>query len=104
MISEPKKRKAATASKFSPPICHEVMGLDAMILEMKQMTLLTKQKERDLERELNSCQVEGRVREFGMDKYILLYLKWITNTVDSAQCRVPAWMGMGLRENRRMHT
>ena len=32
VILEPKKRKSATASTFSPSICHEVMGLDAMIL------------------------------------------------------------------------
>ena len=41
---------------------------------------------------------EGRVREFGMDMYTLLYLKWITNkdllysTGSSAQCYVAAWM------------
>ena len=29
---EPKKRKSVTVSTFSPSICHEVMGLDAMIL------------------------------------------------------------------------
>ena len=29
---EPKKRKSVTASPFSPSICHEVMGSDAMIL------------------------------------------------------------------------
>ena len=39
------------------------------------------------------------VREFGMDRYTLLYLKWITNkdlldsTGNSAQCYVAAWMG-----------
>ena len=39
------------------------------------------------------------VREFGMDMYTLLYLKWITNkdvlysTGNSAQCYVAAWMG-----------
>ena len=44
------------------------------------------------------CQVEGIVREFGMDMYILLYLKWITNkdlwysTWNSAQCSVATWM------------
>ena len=32
MILEPKERKSVTASTFSPSICHEVMGLDAMIL------------------------------------------------------------------------
>ena len=32
VILEPKKRKSVTASSFSPSICHEVMGLDAMIL------------------------------------------------------------------------
>ena len=38
-------------------------------------------------------------REFGMDMYTLLYLKWITNkdplcsTGDSAACYVVAWMG-----------
>ena len=42
---------------------------------------------------------EGIVREFGMNMYTLLYLKWITNkdllfsTGNSAQCYVPAWMG-----------
>ena len=29
---EPKKQKFVTASTFSPSICHEVMGLDAVIL------------------------------------------------------------------------
>ena len=29
---EPNKRKSVTTSTFSPSICHEVMGLDAMIL------------------------------------------------------------------------
>ena len=29
---EPKKRKSVTTSTFSPSICHEVKGLDAMIL------------------------------------------------------------------------
>ena len=32
VILEPKKRKSVTASTFSASICHEVMGLDAMIL------------------------------------------------------------------------
>ena len=42
---------------------------------------------------------EGIVREFGMDMYTLLYLKWITNKDllygigNSAQCYVAAWMG-----------
>ena len=42
---------------------------------------------------------EGIVREFGIDMYTLLYLKWITNKVllcstgNSAQCYVAAWMG-----------
>ena len=42
---------------------------------------------------------EGRVREFGMGMYTVLYLKWITNkhllysTGNSAQCYVAAWMG-----------
>ena len=31
VILEPKKRKSVSASTFSPSICHEVMGLDAMI-------------------------------------------------------------------------
>ena len=31
VILEPKKRKSGTTSTFPPPICHEVMGLDAMI-------------------------------------------------------------------------
>ena len=32
VISEPKKRKSVTVSSATPSICHEVMGLDAMIL------------------------------------------------------------------------
>ena len=32
VILESKKRKSVTASTFSPSICHEVMGVDAMIL------------------------------------------------------------------------
>ena len=32
VILEPKKRRSVTASTFSPSICHEMMGLDAMIL------------------------------------------------------------------------
>jgi len=42
---------------------------------------------------------DGIVREFGMDMYTLLYLKWITNkdllysTGNSAQCYVAVWMG-----------
>ena len=42
---------------------------------------------------------EGIVREFGMDMYTLLYLKWIISqdlvysTGNSAQCFVAAWMG-----------
>ena len=42
---------------------------------------------------------EGIVKEFGMDMYTLLYLKWIINkgllcsTGNSAQCYVAAWIG-----------
>ena len=32
VILEPQKIKSATVSTVSPSICHEVMGLDAMIL------------------------------------------------------------------------
>ena len=32
VILEPKKIKSVTISTFSPSICHEVMGLDAMVL------------------------------------------------------------------------
>ena len=57
----------------------------------------------DLENELmvtrgESCG-EGIVREFGIDMYTMLYIKWITNkdllysTGKSAQCYVAAWMG-----------
>ena len=45
---------------------------------------------------------KGIVREFGINMYTLLHLKWITNnallysTWNCAQCYVVAWMG---REN-----
>ena len=51
---------------------------------------------------------EGRVRKFGIDRYILLYLKWITNkdllynSENSAQCYVAAWMG-GEFEGEQIH-
>ena len=32
VILEPRNRKSVTASTFSPSVCHEVMGPDAMIL------------------------------------------------------------------------
>ena len=51
---------------------------------------------------------EGIVREFRINMYTLLYLKWITNkdllysTGNSAQCYVAAWMG-GESEGERIH-
>ena len=67
------------------------------------MDLLTKQKKRlkDLENELigGKGQEEGIIKEFGLEMYILLYLKQIANkdlpssTRNSAQCYVVAWMG-----------
>ena len=41
----------------------------------------------------------GTDRELGTDVYMLLYFKWITNTVplcstgNSARCHVAAWVG-----------
>ena len=49
------------------------------------------------------------IREFGMDMYTLLYLKWITNkgllgsTENSAQYYVTAWMGGSLGDNGYMY-
>ena len=46
------------------------------------------------------------VREFGMDVYTLLYLKWVTSKVllystwDSAQCYAAAWMEGKFRGER----
>ena len=47
---------------------------------------------------------EGIVKEFGLDLYTLLYLRWITNsdllysTGNSAQCYVAVWVGGELGE------
>ena len=71
---------------------------------MIQMNILTKQKQaHKLQERAYGCPwegwEEGRVREFGMDMYTVLYLKRITNkhllqsTGNSAQCYVAAWMG-----------
>ena len=71
---------------------------------MIQMNLVTKQKQTPRLREQTySCQGEEWggmiVQEFGMDRYTLLYLKWIANkdllysTGNSAQCYVADWMG-----------
>ena len=38
VILEPKKIKPVTFSIVSPPICHEVMGLDAMILIFQMLS------------------------------------------------------------------
>ena len=70
------------------------------------MNLLTKQKETHRLKRTNLWfwagdwrEGEGIVREFGMDLYTVLYLKWITNkdllysTGNSAPCYVAAWMG-----------
>ena len=67
-------------------------------------SLFTKHKETHrLKEQTYGCQgegwEEGIVRECGMDRYTLLYLKWITNkellycTWNSAPCHVAAWMG-----------
>ena len=39
VILEPKKIKSVTVSIFSPSICHEVMGLDAIILVFWMLSL-----------------------------------------------------------------
>ena len=70
------------------------------------MNLLTEQKETHRLRERTyGCQAEGIVRVSGMDMYILLCLKWISDkdllysTWNSAQCYVAAWMGGSLGRN-----
>ena len=64
------------------------------------MNLLAKQKDiHRLRQGTYSCGRKGIVREFVMDMYTPLYLKWITSkdllysTWNSAQCYVEAWMG-----------
>ena len=42
VILEPKKIKSVTVSIVSPSICHEVMGLDAMILSFLNIELQTR--------------------------------------------------------------
>ena len=72
--------------------------------EMIQMNLKNKDSYR-LKKQTYGCrrsgesQGKGIIREFEMDMYTLLYLKWITNKDppysiwNSAQCYVAAWMG-----------
>ena len=51
----------------------------------------------------------GSDREFGIDMYTLVYLKWITkknllySTGSSDQCFVEAWMGGESRQNTYMY-
>ena len=53
----------------------------------------------NLDNELLVARREGEGREFGMDMFTLLYLKWITkkdllySTWNSAQYYVAAWIG-----------
>ena len=72
------------------------------------MNLQNRKRLADLENELMVAGVqtegqgwgEGKVREFGMDRYTLLYLRWITNkdllwrTWNLAQCYIAAWIGI----------
>ena len=57
------------------------------------------ERDSDLENDHRGRMGEGRVREFGIDMYTPLYLKWITSkdllyrAGNSAQCYVAAWMG-----------
>jgi len=52
---------------------------------------------------------KGIIREFGLDMYTLLYLKWITNKhllnsiANSAPCYVATWIGRGFGENGYMY-
>ena len=75
-------------------------------MHLLQMNLLTKQKETHRLKRTNLWfwagdwrEGEGIVREFGMDLYTVLYLKWITNkdllysTWNFAQCYVAACVG-----------
>ena len=76
---------------------------------------LTKQKETPrLGKQVYGCWGDGSgeelVREFGMDRYTLLYFKWITNkdllhsNMELYSCYVAAWMaGWCLKENGYMH-
>ena len=64
------------------------------------MNLFTKQKQTHrLREQAYHYRAGGIVREFGIDMYTLLCLKWITNkdllysTGNSAKCYVAAWMG-----------
>ena len=66
------------------------------------MYLQKRNKLTNLEKELTVAGEgwrEGVVREFGIDMYIVIYLKWITskdllnNTWNSAQCYMAARMG-----------
>ena len=68
---------------------------EMLILQMAY--LLTKQEETHRE-QTYGCQGDGIVRQFGLDMYTLLYLKWVSSkdllqsTGNSAQCYVAAWM------------
>ena len=42
VLLEPKKMKSDTVSTFSPPICHEVIGPDAMIFVFLLLMSLAK--------------------------------------------------------------
>ena len=74
--------------------------------KMIQMNLFTKHTDTHRLRKLTYGYGRGAgrekriVREFGIDMYTLLYLKWISNkdllvhsTWNSAQCYVAAWLG-----------
>ena len=78
------------------------------MIYLRQMNLFSEQKETHWLREQTyGCRRnnggEGTAREFGMDMYTPLYLKWTPNkdllysTGSLAQCFVAAWMGWEFR-------
>ena len=67
-------------------------------LKRNDIDELTQNKKRltDLENKLMVARGEGIVREFGMDMYTLLYLKWITSEAHATLLHVmchPGWEG-----------
>ena len=65
------------------------------------MNLQNRKRHIDSENELIAAWKEGIARNFGKVMYTLLCLIWVTNknllysTWNSAQCYVPAWLGVG---------
>ena len=85
VILETKKRKSVTASKFSPSVCHEVMGLDPMTLVFWMFKLIFSSTLFHPQEALNSSSLSAvRVVSSAHPKLLIFLLAILISDCDSS--------------------